>query len=317
MRQTIVNTAVSYIGCKESDGSHRKIIDAYNAHKPLARGYKVTYTDPWCATFISFLAIKLGITDILPTECSCTLLIELFKKNGIWQENDAHNPSPGDIILYDWQDSGKGDNTGTPDHIGIVEKCENGTITVIEGNIGNAVGRRILTVNGKNIRGYGVPKYKEIQPGNTGNASTADKALTFKVGDIVQFTGSKHYKSPDAKSGYSCKPGKAKVTKISPKQKHPYHLIKESGGGSTVYGWVDADTLKKYSASAVNVGDIVQFTGSKHYVSPDAKSGFSCKPGKAKVTKISPKQKHPYHLIKESGGGSTVYGWVDADTVKK
>ncbi len=32
-RQKIVSIAQSYIGCKESDGSHRKIIDLYNSHK--------------------------------------------------------------------------------------------------------------------------------------------------------------------------------------------------------------------------------------------------------------------------------------------
>lgn len=163
-REKIVFQAQSWIGCKESDGSHKKIIDIYNGHKPLARNYKVKYTDPWCATFISALAIKLGATDIIPAECSCTELIKLFKQKGIWVENDAHVPSIGDIMLYDWQDSGKGDNTGTPDHIGLVEKVEGGVITVIEGNIGNAVGRRIMSVNGKNIRGYGVPKYAEEVP---------------------------------------------------------------------------------------------------------------------------------------------------------
>lgn len=163
-RQNIVAQAQSWIGCKESDGSHKKIIDIYNGHKPLARNYKVKYADPWCATFISALAIKLGATDIIPTECSCTELIKLFKQEGIWVENDAHVPSIGDIMLYDWHDNGKGDNTGAPDHIGIVERVEGGVITVIEGNIGNAVGRRIMSVNGKNIRGYGVPKYAEDTP---------------------------------------------------------------------------------------------------------------------------------------------------------
>ena len=38
LRQKVVATAESYVGCKEADGSHRKIIDLYNSHKPLARG---------------------------------------------------------------------------------------------------------------------------------------------------------------------------------------------------------------------------------------------------------------------------------------
>lgn len=160
-RIKIVAQAQAWIGFKEADGSHKQIIDIYNGHKPFARNYKVKYTDPWCATFISALAIKLGATDIIPTECSCTELIKLFKQKGIWVEDDAHIPSPGDIMLYDWQDSGVGDNTGTPDHIGIVEKVKGNVITVIEGNINNAVGRRQININGRYIRGYAVPKYAE------------------------------------------------------------------------------------------------------------------------------------------------------------
>ncbi len=159
----IVEQAKAWVGKKESDCSHKVIIDTYNAHKPLARGYKVTYTDAWCATFVSAVAIKLGYTDIIPTECSCTKMIDLFKKIGSWVENDAHTPKSGDIIFYDWDDNGAGDNTGSSDHVGIVEKVSGSTITVIEGNYSNSVKRRTLSVNGRYIRGYGVPKYDAEQ----------------------------------------------------------------------------------------------------------------------------------------------------------
>lgn len=147
----------------------KKIIDVYNAHKPLARGYKVKYTDSWCATFVSACAIKVGYTDIIPLECSCNQMINGFKKIGRWCEDDAHLPSPGDVIFYDWQDKGVGDNKGSSDHVGIVEKVEGNTITVIEGNKNDAVGRRKLQVNGRYIRGYGLPKYDA----NATNTSTA------------------------------------------------------------------------------------------------------------------------------------------------
>ena len=62
LRQKVVDTAVSYLGCKEANGSHRKIIDLYNSHKPLARGYAVKYTDAWCSTFASAVAIACGLT---------------------------------------------------------------------------------------------------------------------------------------------------------------------------------------------------------------------------------------------------------------
>ena len=56
-RAKVVSIAEKYLGCKESNGSHRKIIDLYNSHKPLARGYPVKYTDAWCATFVSAVFI--------------------------------------------------------------------------------------------------------------------------------------------------------------------------------------------------------------------------------------------------------------------
>lgn len=155
----VVEQAKAWLGLNESSGSFKVIIDTYNAHTPLARGYKVKYTDEWCATFVSAVAVKLGYTDIIPTECSCTKMIELLKKLGSFVENDAYVPKPGDIMFYDWEDSGKGENTGGADHVGIVEKVSGNTITVIEGNYSQSVKRRNIAVNGKCIRGYGVPKY--------------------------------------------------------------------------------------------------------------------------------------------------------------
>ena len=151
--------AQEWVGLKESDGSFIKIIDIYNSHKPLARGYKLKLTDAWCAGTASALAIACGATDIIPTEVSCAKLIELAKAKGIWIEADTYTPAPADFLLYDWNDNGKGENKGNPDHIGIVEKVVGNNITVIEGNYKNAVSRRMIVVNGKYIRGYIVPKY--------------------------------------------------------------------------------------------------------------------------------------------------------------
>ncbi len=161
-RKKYVDYAVSYLGCKESDGSHKKIIDLYNSHKPLARGYPMKYDDAWCACFVSAMAIGCGMTDIIPLEVGCGKYIELAKKAGIWVENDAYVPKKADIVLYDWQD-GKDyavtDNTASPDHIGIVVSVSGNTIKVIEGNMSNAVGYRNLEVNGRYIRGFVTPKY--------------------------------------------------------------------------------------------------------------------------------------------------------------
>ena len=180
----VVGQAQAWLGKKESNGSHREIIDVYNSHKPLARGYAVKYTDAWCSTFVSAVAIKLGYTDIIPTECGCEKHIQLFKNIGAWEENENRVPNAGDIIFYDWEDNGSGDNRGSSDHVGIVEKVECSTITVIEGNINDSVGRRTLKVNGRYIRGYGVPKYdkEEIIPAASNNGYIT---YTVKEGDTL------------------------------------------------------------------------------------------------------------------------------------
>lgn len=183
-RSQVVKQAQAWIGRNESDGSFKEIIDCYNSHKPYARGFKMDYKTAWCSCFVSAVAIKLGYTDIIPTEVGCGPHIELFKKLGIWVENDAYVPKPGDIILFDWEDSGSGDNTGFPNHIGYVEKVENGKITTIEGNYSNAVKRRTLAVNGKYIRGYAVPKY-DPEPATENESKTENTTATYKEESTV------------------------------------------------------------------------------------------------------------------------------------
>lgn len=161
-RAKAVDIAVSHLGQKESNGTHRAIIDRYNAQAVLPRGYKVAYTDAWCATFVSVVALEAGFEKIMPTECSCPQMVALYKALGCWVENDAYVPKPGDIIMYDWQDSGISDNQGTPDHVGIVVSVNGNDIEVIEGNINNAVGYRSIPVNSRYIRGYCVPDYANI-----------------------------------------------------------------------------------------------------------------------------------------------------------
>lgn len=194
LASNVIKQAAAWVGRKETDNTHREIIDVYNAHKPLARSYKVKYTDSWCATFVSAVAIKLGYTDIIPTECSCQKMIDLFKQIGCWTENDARIPEVGDILFYDWQDSGSGDNQGWADHVGIVEKVSGGRITVIEGNYQNSVKRRVLYVNGKYIRGYGVPRYDkegaEVKPIENVKAKESAKSYQASLAGTYKVTAS-------------------------------------------------------------------------------------------------------------------------------
>nr|DAK03040.1 MAG TPA: peptidoglycan hydrolase [Caudoviricetes sp.] len=162
IRAQVVATAEAWLGAKTGSAQHKEIIKIYNAQRPLPRGTQMQENWAWCAVFVSAVALKLGYRDIMPTEMSCHQMMLLYKQLGRWIENDAYVPSAGDVIFYDWQDGtnyAATDNTGTPDHVGIVTSCDGITIRVIEGNVSNEVGTRVLVVNGRYIRGFGVPDF--------------------------------------------------------------------------------------------------------------------------------------------------------------
>ena len=213
LRKNVVATAEKWLGCKESDGSHRKIIDLYNSHKPLARSYPVKYTDAWCATYVSAVAIACGLTDIMPTECSCSQMVQLYKKLGGWQENDSYVPQIGDVVMYDWGDSGSGDNTGTPDHVGIVAYISGNSMKIIEGNISDSVAYRALSVNGKYIRGYCLPDYASKANGvtisNTSSSTTSNTSGNTVTTKPTAATTYCSVKLPLLKYGSECSAVKA------------------------------------------------------------------------------------------------------------
>lgn len=187
-RSEVIKFAQSLLGLNEKDGSYKKIIDIYNSHpiSLLPRGIRMSYSWAWCACTWSAIAIKLGYTDIMPIEISCGNLIEEAKRMGIWVENDAYIPQPADAVLYDWDDSGKGDNTGWPDHIGVVEyvNVDAGYFTVIEGNYSDSVKRRTISLNGRYIRGFITPKYDDEPYTNLGTVGTS-KDLRQTALDVI------------------------------------------------------------------------------------------------------------------------------------
>lgn len=159
LRQKVVATAEAWLGTRELSDRHYEMLEIYNAQSPLPRGTRMQATWPWCAMFVSAVSLQCGLREIMPTECGCPGMVRLYQELGRWVENDAYVPSPGDVIFYDWQDMGYGDNVGQPDHVGIVASCDGQTMTIIEGNCDNAVKTRALAVNDRFIRGYGVPDY--------------------------------------------------------------------------------------------------------------------------------------------------------------
>lgn len=176
-RERVLSIMKSWMGAKQGDAKHKHIVDAYNEIRPLPVGYKVTYTDAWCAATVSAAFHEAGLDSIFPSECSCTRMIEKAKQLGVWVEDDSFVPRPADALIYDWEDNGVGDCKGTPNHVGIVREVSGGYIYVIEGNYSKQCKERKLKVNGKYIRGFVTPKFveekKELAPMTKGIVDTA------------------------------------------------------------------------------------------------------------------------------------------------
>ena len=235
--ENILNQAQAWIGLNEKDGSHQQIIDVYNNHLPRARGYKVKYSDNWCATFVSACAIKTNLINIIPLECSCGEMIELAKQMKIWNEDSKRSPNVGDIIMYDWDNQ-----DGWPEHVGIVESVTNNQITVIEGNKSNAVGRRVINVGNASIRGYIQPNYDgSISNNQPSKPISNEKAVNYKV-------------KVNTKSGVNCrkKPsvGSAKITAYA--NETVLNVTKEQTGWLYVNdtGWVSEQYCVKVTGSS-------------------------------------------------------------------
>lgn len=510
-RNTVLQAAKAWLGYRESNGTHKVIVDTYNTIVPLPAGYKVSYTDPWCAAFVSAVAQKVGATNIIYPECSCQRMIQLYQQHNRWMEDDSYTPKPADIIFYDWQDSGSGDNVGFADHVGIVYSVVGSDMTIIEGNCSNSVAFTNRKVNSRYIRGYGLPKYDDavvtvpstpaitvpqtnistgskvkvtgstwytggaipqwvkedtwivlcingdravidknasgtqsiMSPINIKDLVLSDSSTTTEVinltpvvsvitsenmtekqiwdyliavykneygvaalmgnlyaesgliannmqdsyESVLHFTDKTYTESVDNGTyanfvndgvGYGLAQwtywsrkkalynyAKSNSKSIGDAKMQLDYLVSEIAGytgmvdvirnatdirqpsdfilvnyerpanqseavkvarakfGLTYFNKyaknissIPVDTTPTQSATKTyKIGDVVNFTGTKHYTSSSALSiGFKCKPGKAVITSIVKNAKHPYHLVKVQGQGSTVYGWVDAGT---
>ncbi len=108
----------------------------------------------WCACFASWCADQCGYLEsgIVPKFSLCSDGVDWFKGRGQWQDKN-YEPQAGDLIFFDWG------NDGSIDHVGIVEKCENGTVYTVEGNSGDACRQQSYPVGSGSIYGYGCPNY--------------------------------------------------------------------------------------------------------------------------------------------------------------
>lgn len=108
----------------------------------------------WCACFVSWCANECGYIDtgVIPKFAGCVLGSQWFMDRGQWQDG-SFEPSAGHIIFFDWE----GD--GVTDHVGIVERAENGTVYTVEGNSGDTCRQNRYAIGSSVIYGYGIPAY--------------------------------------------------------------------------------------------------------------------------------------------------------------
>lgn len=122
--------------------------------QPYWSWYGFDSREEWCACFVSWCADQCGYIEsgLIPKFSGCVDGANWFKSNNQWHDRN-YEPKAGDIIFFDWE------SDGVTDHVGIVEKCENGTVYTVEGNSDDACRQRQYAVGSSSIYGYGVPVY--------------------------------------------------------------------------------------------------------------------------------------------------------------
>lgn len=144
---TLSSYAHSFVGVKQGSSKHKKIIDSYNTIRPLPRGYKVKYTDNWCAAFVSFIMYKCSMGSGL-YECGADKMRSKFKSKKLLI-SDLTKGKKNDIIFYDWN------NDKWSDHVGIIYKTDKSYYYVVEGNKDKKVGIRTIKKTSSTIFAIG------------------------------------------------------------------------------------------------------------------------------------------------------------------
>lgn len=313
-RDRLVEVANSYIGHREPTGDD-KFIKWFG-------GYALTV--PWCHIFLSYCANKAELsTNIIPKTASCDTGMEWFKGKKLWYNSKAYGgsytPQKGDIVYYSSTRNQK-DST----HVGIVETVENGKLEAIEGNKSDAVGKRLIALDNDYILGYGTPPYTDEADKTQG--SQYKQHVGKGIGLATSKTPVNVRDGADTSHnivGYVKKDFAVEVLGVlnngwlqvvwtsSPKG---YAYV--SNVGDKYFDLKLYNKEPEYEEKKYKSGEIVSFTGSVHYSSANATKGAKCKPGKAKVTQVAAGKRHEYHLVREAGGGSNVYGWVDKKDIQ-
>ncbi len=217
-RKKVLSIAESYVGInvKPDSVARREIVNAFNEVRP--QGYTARVTDDWCAEFVTAVIIRAFGTKIaktyFPLSASCPVMIKVAKAKSIWKEKDSYKPQPGDLVLFDWDDPGRGgDNRSTPNHVGIVRKVEGKEIHTVEGNLHENVGFREFPINWRFIRGFICPKYEQFSKREESPTRISENDVVKAVLSGKYGTGEKQKKLIESK-GYDPEKIRSKVARI-------------------------------------------------------------------------------------------------------
>lgn len=168
LRERVCAAAKSHIGRREADGSHRAIIDSYNRIRPLPRGYAMSYSDPWCAAFVSAVGAEAGADKALFPECSCPAMLQKYTQAGGRADKSAEL-KPGDLVMY---------GETEPGHVGIITAISGGSLSTVEGNLGDSVAARSIQKSDGRIFCFCRPDYAAITGGGESLPAMAESRFS-------------------------------------------------------------------------------------------------------------------------------------------
>ncbi|MEW1546852.1 peptidoglycan DD-metalloendopeptidase family protein [Streptomyces tsukubensis] len=155
--RSMIEKARTQLGYREGPNNRTK----YPAEVP---GLAWAQAQPWCQTWVSWLAVKTGNTDAIPLTASCLACTSWFKQR---KQFHRSGPRPGDLVMY-------GPSGGT--HVDLVTEVSGSRIRVIGGNTGgsyngayyngNGVYEKWTEISNPRIHGFARPKYKTAAPGD-------------------------------------------------------------------------------------------------------------------------------------------------------
>lgn len=314
----------------------------WNKYAEYLDSYAGFYNGPkngyaWCDIFCDFLfvycfGIQVGremlCQPMNSAGAGCLYSAQYYKSAGQWVTN---SPQPGDQIFFTY-------SAGEYSHTGIVEQVNGDTVTTIEGNTSDMVGRRNYNIGNPVIAGYGRPRWElASKVGSTTPTvpSQTTPAQSQPVETLIR-KGAKGAKVKELqenlmKLGYDL--GKwgadgdfGNDTFEAVKKFQEDHNLEVDG----IVGKNTREAIEKALKETANKkevvkekvhefkkGEVVNFVGNKFYKSSKNDKSVNAKGGKAKITYIYKGKgvQHPYYVIIKSGG-RTQFGWVDESDIE-